>query len=112
MNANWKYGLRWQTKRDTAFEHSSACEIAAALRLPAQSQTGAHARGVEVILANHRCGNSEPALNTSDPASAVDEVRCNKWELFALVSFIVLSFAGLLFCFYVIAAKCRGTWPF
>ena len=69
-------------------------------------------RGVEVIMANHGCSRSGPALDTSDAASPADEVRRNKWELFALMSFIVLSFGGLFFCFYVIMAKCRGTWPF
>ena len=50
-------------------------------------------RGVEAILANHEC------------------VRSTKWELFAIVAFFVLSFAGLFFCAYVIWTKCRGTWP-
>ena len=111
MNANAKYD--WGGKRSpTALEHSNACESAAALCLPAQSKTGARARGVEVILANHRCGYSKPALNRSDPASAVDEVQCNKWELFALLAFVAVSFLGMFFCGYVIVAKCRGTWPF
>ena len=68
-------------------------------------------RGVEVILANHGCSRSAPAPHTSDAASPVDEVRCNKWELFALLGFIVFSFAAMFFCFYVILAKCRVTWP-
>ena len=69
-------------------------------------------RGVEVIVANHGCSRSAPALDTPDAAPPADEVRCNEWESFALFCFIVLSFAGLFFCFYVILAKCRGTWPF
>lgn len=68
-------------------------------------------RGVEVIMANHGCSRSAPALNTSEAASPADEVRCNQWELFALLSFVVLSYAGLFFCSYVIWAKCRVTWP-
>ena len=68
-------------------------------------------RGVEGILANHGCSRSALALDTSDAASSADEVPCNKWELFALLSFVVFSFAALFFCFYVISAKCRGTWP-
>jgi hypothetical protein len=100
MNGNWKYGLRWQAKRDTAFEHSRACDSAAALRSPAQSKADSH-RGVEVILASHR-----------HPDSPASEAQCNKCELFVLLSFVVLSFLGLFFCGYVIVAKCRGTWPF
>ena len=69
-------------------------------------------RGVEVILANHGCSRSAPAPHTPDAVSPADEVHCNRWELFALLSFIVLSYAGLFFCTYVILAKCRGTWPF
>ena len=103
-----KLGLRWQAKRDTAFERSSARKSAVALRLPAQSKTETHARGVDAILASHR----SESLREPDTATPSDEPRCNRWELFALLSFIVLSFAGLIFCFYVIAAKCRGTWPF
>ena len=68
-------------------------------------------RGVEIIMANHGCSRSASALDTSDAASPADEVRCNKWELFGLLSFILFSFAGLFFCAYVILAKCRGTWP-
>ena len=68
-------------------------------------------RGIEVILANHGCGRSAPALETPDATSSADEVRCNEWELFTLLSFVVLSFAGLFFCAYVILNKCRGTWP-
>ena len=52
-------------------------------------------RGVEAILANHE----------------FDEVRSTKWELFAIGAYVVFNFAGLFFCFYVILAKCRGTWP-
>jgi hypothetical protein len=68
-------------------------------------------RGVEAILANHR---SHSITSPAEPVSVspADEVGCNKWELFMLLSFVVLSFAGLLFCGYVILAKCRGTWPF
>ena len=69
-------------------------------------------RGVEVIMANHGGSRSAPVLDTSDAASPADEVRSNKWELFTIWSSVVLSFAGLFFCFYVISAKCRGTWPF
>jgi hypothetical protein len=67
-------------------------------------------RGVEAILANHGCSRSVPAPYTPDAASSADEVPCNKWEMFALLSF-VFSFAALFFCFYVVLAKCRGTWP-
>ena len=48
-------------------------------------------RGVEALLANHK----------------FEEVRTTDWELFAIWACVVLSFAGLFFCFYVIWAKCR-----
>jgi hypothetical protein len=80
-----------------AVSHNSPCIVAANACVPA--------RGVEVILANHGCSRSAPAPHTSDAASSVDEVPCNKWELFALLGFIVFSFAEMLFCFYVIATK-------
>ena len=67
-------------------------------------------RGVEVILANHRCRGSATAPPPTTPAE--DEVQCNSWELAGLLGFVVLSFVGMFFCFYVISAKCRGTWSF
>jgi|KBSSwiStaDraftv2_1062776.scaffolds.fasta_scaffold706123_1 hypothetical protein len=68
-------------------------------------------RGVEIIMANHGCGRSAPPLEARDATSSADEVRCNEWELFTIWSFVVIGFAGLFFCAYVILAKCRGTWP-
>ena len=88
-------------KRDVSQPAHETCALprAASQSFPVNKAANACApdRGVEVIMANH---------------APADEVQCNKWELFALLSFIVLSFAGLFFCFYVISAKCRGTWPF
>ena len=34
------------------------------------------------------------------------------WETFAVWSYAVLLFATLLFCVYIILAKCNGDWPF
>jgi hypothetical protein len=32
--------------------------------------------------------------------------------MFVIWSFVVVSFAAFVFCFWAIAAKCHGTWPF
>jgi hypothetical protein len=34
------------------------------------------------------------------------------WEIVAIWSLVVFSFAALLLCFYLIQAKCNGNWPF
>ena len=103
------------TKRDVSQPAHETCALPRAASRSSPVIKAANActqdRGVEVIMANHGCSRSAPALDTSDAASSADEVRCNKWELFAILSFVVLSYAGLIFCFYVIMAKCRGTWP-
>jgi len=49
----------------------------------------------------HERVNDEPA---SEPQRA-------RWENFAIWSFVIVSFAALLFCFYYISAKCRGALP-
>ena len=45
-----------------------------------------------------------------------DEGACEpqraRWGNFAIWSLVVVSFAALLFCAYIILAKCRGTSPF
>ncbi len=34
------------------------------------------------------------------------------WETLAICGFVVFNFAALLFCVYIILAKCSGDWPF
>jgi hypothetical protein len=72
------------------------------------SNEGARQRGIEVIMENNR---SVPP--PGKPATiSLRKVPRASLEMFAIWSFVVFSFAALLFCSYIILAKCRGTSPF
>lgn len=74
---------------------------------PKASKAGAQHRGIEVIVENHR---SVPPLDK--PATiSLRKVCLPSLEKFAIWSFVVFSFAALLFCAYIILAKSRGTSP-
>jgi hypothetical protein len=34
------------------------------------------------------------------------------WEMLAIWGFVVLSFAAMLFCIFIIFAKCHNDWPY
>jgi len=34
------------------------------------------------------------------------------WQMVAIWSFVVFSFAALCFCLWAISAKCHGDWPY
>ena len=73
------------------------------------SKAGAQHRGIEVIMENHR---SVPSPDKPQATISLREVRRASLEMFAIWSFVVFSFGALLFCAYIILAKCRGTSPF
>jgi hypothetical protein len=72
------------------------------------SKAGAQHGGIEVIMENHR---SVPSLDKQATIS-LRKVRRTSLGMFAIWSFVVFSFAALLFSAFVILAKCRGTSPF
>lgn len=67
---------------------------------------------MEVIMANHRssCRRSFDIKPGSDSPS--EDVSCTAWDIFALLLFVLASYGGLLFCAYIIMAKCRVTSSF
>ena len=50
----------------------------------------------------------KPAHQPLNDEGACEPQRASL-EMFAIWSFVVFSFAALLFCAYIILAKCRGT---
>jgi hypothetical protein len=72
------------------------------------SNEGARQRGIEVIMENHRSVPPPGKLATI----SLRKVPRASLEMFAIWSFVVVSLAALLFCSYIIFAKCRGTSPF
>jgi len=55
--------------------------------------------------------HDKPAHQPLNDEGACEPQRA-RLEMFAILSFVVFSFAALLFCAYIILAKCRGTSPF
>ena len=53
----------------------------------------------------------KPAHQPLNDESACEPQRARRENL-AIWSFVIVSFAALLFCAYLILAKCRGTLPF
>jgi hypothetical protein len=53
----------------------------------------------------------KPAHQPRNDDGAREPQRARR-ENFAIWSLVVVSFAALLFCAYIILAKCRGTSPF
>lgn len=53
-------------------------------------------------------------LPTAKPTTdrPLDKPRCVDWVMVSFWSFVVFSFGALLFCLYVIHAKCYGGWRF
>lgn len=45
---------------------------------------------------------------TSEGAPLLNRSIPRNWQMFLIWSFVVFSFAAFFFCFWVIAAKCRG----
>ena len=52
--------------------------------------------------------HDKPAHQPLNDEGACEPQRASL-EMFAIWSFVVFSFAALLFCAYIILAKCRGT---
>jgi hypothetical protein len=52
-----------------------------------------------------------PVAHESENAPRYDESSHRNWEMLAIWSFVVFSFAAFLFCLWAISAKCRGDWP-
>ena len=52
--------------------------------------------------------HDKPAHQPRNDEGACEPQRASL-EMFAIWSFVVFSFAALLFCAYIILAKCRGT---
>jgi len=55
--------------------------------------------------------HDKPAHQPLNDEGACDPQRARR-ENFAIWTLVVVSFAALLFCAYIILAKCRGTSPF
>jgi hypothetical protein len=51
--------------------------------------------------------HDKPAHQPLNDEGACEPQRA-RLEMFAILSFVVFSFAALLFCAYIILAKCRG----
>jgi len=47
-----------------------------------------------------------------DREPAEDRLSDPNWETLAIWGYTVLIFAALIFCIYIILAKCNGDWPF
>jgi len=58
--------------------------------------------------------NTERRLIEHEGGSAPQPNRPSdlNWKKLAIWSYAVFSFAALLFCVYIILAKCNGDWPF
>jgi len=55
--------------------------------------------------------HDKPAHQPLNDEGACEPQRARR-ENFAIWSFMIVSFAALLFCAYIILAKCRGILPF
>ena len=55
--------------------------------------------------------HDKPAHQPLNDEGACEPQRA-RLEMFAILSLVVFSFAALLFCAYIILAKCRGISPF
>ena len=59
-------------------------------------------------------GGPDPRLakDASETNSSSNQARHPDWVLIGLLTFVVFVWAALVFCIYVIWAKCRGSSPF
>ena len=52
-----------------------------------------------------------PIDSESQSGSCVKKASHLKWETIVIGCFVALSFAALLFCGFILWAKCSGDWP-
>jgi hypothetical protein len=53
-----------------------------------------------------------PIVREGENGSCPERSGHVNWEMLAIWSFVVFSFAALLFCIFIMFAKCHSDWPF
>jgi hypothetical protein len=73
-----------------------------------QIATGPFPRALPATKASERCSieSDRECVQSPNSSSHLD------WTMIAVWGFVVFSFAALFFCFWAIAARCNGGWPF